>query len=921
MIPLKNNILLLLLMLSGHFLSGQCNPVSDSLALVSIYNNSLGDSWTNKTNWLVPGRKIGTWFGIKTNASGCVESISLPSNKLNGFLPNELGDLTALKTLTLTNNNLSGNLPTTVGNLKALEEINLSSNKLNGPVHAQFGSLPKLKKLILNQNNFSGNLPSSLGNLSDLTIMHLHQNNLNGPLPPALGKLANLEELLLSQNFFTGSIPPDLGNCKKLKFLILSQNNISGSIPAEIGGMTELNFFYADENQLTGNIPASIGNLSNLRELWLHRNKLSGPIPTQITQLPKLQKLLLNENQLTGIIPPDIGKLEALVSMHLAYNMLTGGIPSSIGSLKNLISLLLNKNMLSGSLPATFTNLMSLNSLDISDNRISGEFPEDFGRLNALKRIYFSNNLMEGCFPKSMQKFCTLTESTNVNANGYNFRGNTNLIFQGDFKRWCSGEGRAKAVIASNSPLCEGSELKLTGEGGISFNWTGPGGFTATGKSVTIPGVTENQFGKYILAVVNENRCKDTTFTNVTSVSPVSVSGKTVICEGDTIFLKASGGLTYAWTGPNGFQSQSANPVIPGASPAMAGEYFVEITTNDCVIKKSLTISFTKTATITSNSPVCEGDTLVISVSNGSSFKWRGPENFTASTPEIKIAGTKLSGEGLYAVTVVNENNCAFTLEIPVKINARQMLESDLVSGICDDDASLSLPSEVDGFPGSWSGSGVIAEDLKFTFNPDGLNGQIEIVFSPSDAKACVSRLKKNIFVSAVDITAAEERPSLNEADNNGAALVNIQTNRDDVQINYFGPQSGSIPANNSSVILSDLPSGQYLIIASDNLGCKDSATVDIRYLKSSFYLPNVVVAGGSGDNGAFYLKGQNVFSYGMKIYDRWGGQVFAEDNLTPNINQSGWIPQKGIQGVFVWVLTLDTFEGTRMLTGTLSVL
>jgi len=918
---LKNNILLLLLMLSGNLLSGQCNPLTDSLALVSIYNNSLGDGWTNKTNWLVPGRKISTWFGIKTNASGCVESISMPSNKMNGFLPNELGDLTALKTLTLTNNNLSGNLPTTIGNLKALEEINLSSNKLNGPVQAQFGSLPRLKKLILNQNNFSGNLPSSLGNLNDLTIMHLHQNNLNGPLPAALGKLVNLEELLLSQNFFTGSIPPDLGNCKKLKFLILSQNNISGNIPLEIGGMTDLNFFYADENQLSGTIPPAIGNLSNLRELWLHRNQLSGQIPAQITQLVKLQKLLLNNNNLSGTIPANIGNLDALVSLHLSENTISGTIPSSIGALKNLISLLLNKNMLSGALPATFTNLTSLNSLDISDNRISGEFPEDFGRLNALKRIYFSNNLMEGCFPKSMQKFCTLTESTNVNANGYNFRGNANLIFQGDFKRWCSGEGRAKAVITSNSPLCEGSELKLSGEGGISFTWTGPGGFTATGKSVTIAGVTENQFGKYILAVINENRCRDTTFTNVTSVSPVSVSGKTVICEGDTIFLKASGGLTYAWTGPDGFQSQLANPAIPGASPSMAGEYIVEITTNDCVIKKSLTISFTKTATITSNSPVCEGDTLVISVSNGTSFKWRGPENFTASTPEIKIAGTKVSSEGLYAVTIVNENNCAFTLEEPVKINARKKLEAELVSGICDDDPVLALPAEVDGFPGSWSGTGVVAEGLKFAFNPRGLNGTMEIIFSPSDAKACVSRLKKDIFISSVDITTAEERPSLNEADNNGAALVTIQTNRDNIQINYFGPQSGSIPADGSSLILTDLPSGQYLIVASDNLGCRDSATVDIRYLKSAYYLPNVIVAGGSGDNGAFYLKGQNVFSYGMKIYDRWGGQVFAEDNLTPNISPSGWIPQKGIQGVYVWVLTLETFEGTRMLTGTLSVL
>jgi Leucine-rich repeat (LRR) protein len=912
--------ILLICSMAASKVPGQCNPVSDSLALVSIYNSCLGDGWTNKTNWLVPGRKISTWFGIKTNASGCVESITMPSNKMNGFLPDELGNLIALKSLILTNNNLSGNLPTTIGNLKALEEINLSSNKCNGPVHAQFGSLPKLEKLILNQNNFSGNLPSSLGNLSEITIIHLHQNNLNGPLPAALGKLTNLEELLLSQNFFTGSIPKDIGNCKKLKFLILSQNSLSGNIPTEIGNMTDLNFFYADENQLTGNIPATIGNLSNLRELWLHRNQLSGQIPTQMTQLLKLQKLLLNENLLSGIIPEDIGKLEALVSLHMGENMLSGSLPVSIGNLKNLISLLINKNMISGSIPATFTNLKSLNSLDLSNNMIQGELPEDFGNLISLKRIYFANNKLEGCFPKSMQRFCTLSESTNVNANGYNFQGNAGLIFQGDFKRWCSGEGRAKAIIVSNSPLCEGSTLMLSGEGGTSFFWTGPAGFSANGKSVTISAIAENQFGKYTLAVVNENRCKDTTFTNVNPVSPVIVSGKTSICEGDTIFLKAAGGISYAWTGPNGFQSQLPEPFIAAASPAMAGTYFVEITTPDCVIKKSLTIDFNKTASITSNSPVCEGDTLVISVSNGKLFKWRGPDNLNATSSEIKIP-TKRSNEGLYSVSVVNDSDCAFTLETPVEITARTMLEADLVSEICDRSDALSLPSVIGDFPGGWSGTGVELDNSKFTFNPSGLTGVREIIFSPTDTEACVSPLRKEIFITTVSVSASEESPSLNDEDNNGVAQISVESNRGSVEILYNGPQSGSIQSDGKNFTLTGLPSGQYLIVASDDIGCKDSTSVDIRYLKAFYYLPNIVIAGSAGENGTFYLKGKEVYSYTMKIYDRWGGQVFSGDNLTPNQNQSGWTPQKGIQGVFIWVLTLDTFEGTKVLKGTVSVI
>ena len=43
---------------------GQCNPVSDSLALVALYNATNGDTWVDKTNWLVESEPINTWFGV-----------------------------------------------------------------------------------------------------------------------------------------------------------------------------------------------------------------------------------------------------------------------------------------------------------------------------------------------------------------------------------------------------------------------------------------------------------------------------------------------------------------------------------------------------------------------------------------------------------------------------------------------------------------------------------------------------------------------------------------------------------------------------------------------------------------------------------------------------------------------------------------
>lgn len=128
--------------------------------------------------------------------------------------------------------------------------------------------------------------------------------------------------------------------------------------------------------------------------------------------------------------------------------------------------------MLSGPIPISLGNMTSLINLDLINNKISGEIPSSFGNLLNLKRIYLQNNMLEGCFPSTMLKYCILSESDNLSTVGYNFRQNKDLIFEGDFGRWCAGEGRAKAEIISNAPLCEGSDLILNGSGGLIFSWS-----------------------------------------------------------------------------------------------------------------------------------------------------------------------------------------------------------------------------------------------------------------------------------------------------------------------------------------------------------------------------------------------------------------------------------------------------------------
>ncbi|XP_028773690.1 receptor-like protein 34 [Neltuma alba] len=85
--------------------------------------------------------------------------------------------------------------------------IDLSSNKLNGEIPDNIGDLKGLVLLNLSNNLFTGGIPSSLGKLSQLEALDLSHNNLTGKIPQELTELNFLEFLNVSYNHLSGPIP------------------------------------------------------------------------------------------------------------------------------------------------------------------------------------------------------------------------------------------------------------------------------------------------------------------------------------------------------------------------------------------------------------------------------------------------------------------------------------------------------------------------------------------------------------------------------------------------------------------------------------------------------------------------------------------------------------------------------------------
>ncbi|XP_039173384.1 receptor-like protein 47 [Eucalyptus grandis] len=101
--------------------------------------------------------------------------------------------------------------------------IDFSSNRLEGPIPEALGDLRALYFLNLSHNVLSGHIPPSLGKIQQLESLDLSQNFLNGTIPVQLSDLNFLSVLNLSYNQLVGMIPA------RKQFLTFSEGSFKGN--------------------------------------------------------------------------------------------------------------------------------------------------------------------------------------------------------------------------------------------------------------------------------------------------------------------------------------------------------------------------------------------------------------------------------------------------------------------------------------------------------------------------------------------------------------------------------------------------------------------------------------------------------------------------------------------------------------------
>jgi len=385
------------------------------------------------------------------------------------------------------------------------------------------------------------------------------------------------------------------------------------------------------------------------------------------------------------------------------------------------------------------------------------------------------------------------------------------------------------ATVTSNSPICDGSTLLLTGGGGTGYLWSGPNGFTSTAQYPMISGASVAASGTYTVLVTSSNGCILSTSTQVTvNPLPTPLAGSnSPICSGDTLFLNTggvSGTNTYSWSGPNGYSSTDQNPFFALTTNVNTGLYTVAVTdANGCIMTSPTNVIVnTINPNIGNNTPICSGNNLNINANGGVIYNWSGPNGYTSSQSNIIISQATTSDMGLYTVTITDANGCIGQLYTYAIVNPLPVPVATNNSPICSgEDIKLNCGG---GSSYAWSGPlNFISTEQNPVIYSANISGTGIYNVTVTDLNGCSSATSTNVIVNPLPVVTVSNNTPVCSGE-----TVNI-TCSTGTGFAWNCAENGYTSTSQNPTIAAStvLTSGNYTVTVTTN-GCTSTGTTTV---------------------------------------------------------------------------------------------
>jgi gliding motility-associated-like protein len=375
-------------------------------------------------------------------------------------------------------------------------------------------------------------------------------------------------------------------------------------------------------------------------------------------------------------------------------------------------------------------------------------------------------------------------------------------------------------INVNTGTICIGqTTANLTAGGAATYSWIPSAGLNAT----NIPSVVANPNTTtgYTVVGVDGNGCFNfaTTTVTVNSLPPVAVSS-TVICNGGSASLAASGAVTYTWTPIAGLSSANGSPVTAG--PAATTVYSVTGTdANGCTNIDSATVTVITNPVIgVTTSTICVGQQTATLTANGASTYVWSPATGLSSTNGTTVTATPATTTN-YTVTGTI-GTCTAVGTTTVTVNPLPIPTIGSNSPVCLNQ-TLNLNAGA-ATTYTWAGPNSFASTQQ---NPSitGITAVAAGIYTvtATDANTCVGKSTINVVINPLPtVTAIGSTVCLN-----GTITL---TGGGGVSYSWSG-QAGAYTSNTQSPGIPNATAamaGTYVVTVTDGNGCVNANVAQV---------------------------------------------------------------------------------------------
>lgn len=376
-------------------------------------------------------------------------------------------------------------------------------------------------------------------------------------------------------------------------------------------------------------------------------------------------------------------------------------------------------------------------------------------------------------------------------------------------------------ATASSSPavLCAGATISLSSSGGVTYSWTGPGGYTSTQQNPIFVNAAFSNSGTYTVVATDANGCisKASTYAQINPV-PVASFTPGITCSGDPMphtNLSTGQGNTYQWRFSDGASSTQVSPLHNYTTPGAVSTTLIATNIFGCKDTAIQNTFVHPLPTILYTSDIDSGCTdLCVNFINQSSIAL----NETIASYYWQF------GDSLKSTSTQANPNFCYTQSgfYTVSLTA--------VSAYGCRDSSF-IPNMIFAYPG------IIADYV--------LAPQTATILSPLIT----------FYNYTLDTTAYHW---------------------------YFGDGTESTSILEPRHEYQNIGTYDTKLVVTNQYGCMDSLSQRV-YIEGdwSFYVPNTFTPNNDTKNDKFEIESYGLKDLSYKIYNRWGEIIFEGQNIT----------------------------------------